>query len=287
MFAKWMHARGHSPEPAQVVALDALFGLGKGGANALTIDWLEEMGEAGLAPRTIARRLASLKSAVGMACDALDLIPWKLSIKAPKVGRPVKDTRGPGDNAVARVLRHVLEVARDGKASSARNAAMLVTMAMHGLRRIELLRLRVCDVKLGENRVWIQGKGQSDRESLTLVPESAAALGAWLALRDGEGNAPLFVSVDRHGNQGSKRMASSTVELITKSAAKAINENHTHNPHSWRHTAISRCARVTGGDVAKVAAFSRHKDLRTVSVYLDDVTDNRGQAATAVAGGWI
>lgn len=284
-FARWAHREGYAPAPEQVVALDALIALGKGGANAVALEWLEAMEAVTLAPRTINRRLAALKSAVAMACDVLDLIPWRLTIQGVKVGRPVKDTRGAGEESVGRVLRWAHEQAETGKPKAVRDWAILLLLAGHGLRRVEVLRLTLADVDLIGSRLWIQGKGQNEREAMSLVPESLEAVAAWIKLR-GDHEGALFASVDRHGNIGKTGLGPDGVAGVTKGAAKACGERHRYNPHSLRHAAITRAARVTGGNIAQVSAFSRHKDLRTVKVYLDDVADDQGRAAAAVIGGW-
>ncbi len=286
LFAAWMLREGYAAAPGQVAALDALLALGKGGANAVTLEWIEGQEAVALAPRTIARRLAALKSAVALACDVLDLVAWKLSVKAPKVGRAVKDTRGPGEDAVGRVLRHVIEGAKSGEPKAVRDWAMFMLLTGHGLRRIEVLRLNLEDVDLAAGRVWIQGKGRSEKEPISLVPESMEALAAWLEVRKGEKAAPVFVSVSRWRAIGEARLSARAVELVTKGAAKAVGEGRRFNPHGLRHTAISRCARLTGGDMVQTASFSRHASLATVKHYLDDLTDVRGKAAAAVAGGW-
>jgi integrase/recombinase XerC len=85
----------------------------------------------------------------------------------------------------------------------------------------------------------------------------------------------------RHGTsiQG-KRLSSTSLyriikELGTKTEQKAP-------PHGLRHTAISeavRRAQAVGMDVTKVLQFSRHRDLKTLQVYIDLVEDAQGMIA--------
>lgn len=58
-------------------------------------------------------------------------------------------------------------------------------------------------------------------------------------------------------------------------------------PHGLRHTSISEAVRrvqAVGMDVTKVLQFSRHKDLKTLQVYIDQVEDVQGKIAELVAG---
>jgi len=55
-------------------------------------------------------------------------------------------------------------------------------------------------------------------------------------------------------------------------------------PHGLRHAAITHALDVTGGDVRRVQKFSRHRDLRTLTVYDDNRQDIAGQVAAMVAG---
>ncbi len=58
-------------------------------------------------------------------------------------------------------------------------------------------------------------------------------------------------------------------------------------PHGLRHTAISEAVRTVqaiGMDVTEVLQFSRHKDLKTLQVYIDTVEDLQGKIAELVAG---
>jgi integrase/recombinase XerC len=54
-------------------------------------------------------------------------------------------------------------------------------------------------------------------------------------------------------------------------------------PHGLRHAAIT-AALDAGLDVRRVAKFSRHRDLRTLTVYDDNRQDLAGVVAAVVAG---
>jgi integrase/recombinase XerC len=67
-------------------------------------------------------------------------------------------------------------------------------------------------------------------------------------------------------------------------AASEVAGVGTVRPHGLRHAAITHALDVAGGDVRRVAKFSRHRDLRTLTIYDDNRTDLAGEVAALVAG---
>ena len=55
-------------------------------------------------------------------------------------------------------------------------------------------------------------------------------------------------------------------------------------PHGLRHAAITEALDRTGGDVRRVAQFSRHRSIQTVLRYDDARRDAAGDVARLVAG---
>ncbi len=54
-------------------------------------------------------------------------------------------------------------------------------------------------------------------------------------------------------------------------------------PHGLRHLAITAALDLTQGDVRAVQKFSRHRDVRVLSVYDDTRADLGGEVARLVA----
>ena len=76
-FGRWLDL-----EPRQAVS--QFLALDAGEANRIAIAWKAAMSAAGLAPATIARRLASLRSVVTYA-NTVGRVIWSLRVKSPKV----------------------------------------------------------------------------------------------------------------------------------------------------------------------------------------------------------
>lgn len=149
-----------------------------------------EDGEAGLSARTIKRRLASVSglfdylAARGDAGVVTNPVPHGLATRGRR-GRP--GVRGVPLIRAPRTLPRVLEPA-DAEAFLAalrtqRDRAMAQGMLLGGLRRCEVLGLRLPDLRPGERRVFVaEGKGGRQR----IVPVSARFFSTVAAYYDTE-----------------------------------------------------------------------------------------------------
>ena len=125
------------------------------------------------------------------------------------------------------------------------------------------------------------GKGQTDREALTLPDPTRRALAEWLAIRGAEPG-PLFTNVDR-ARKGTGRLTGAGIWSIVVALGEATGQRL--RPHALRHAAITTALDATGGDVRRVQRFSRHAKVETVLVYDDNRTDIGGDVAKLVAAG--
>lgn len=96
------------PELAHLVptsedAAKLLLGLQHGVANALALAFRASMVDRRLAPATINRRLAALRSVVKLG-NTLGLVAWKLDVENI-ASESYRDTRGPGREAVKEIKR--------------------------------------------------------------------------------------------------------------------------------------------------------------------------------------
>jgi len=256
-------------------AAERLFSRGHGEANALALSYRAELVERGLAPATINRRLAALRSLVKLA-RTLGFVPWALEVSGVK-SEAYRDTRGPGPSGFRRLLV-VLAERTDAKA--ARDVALVRLLYDLALRRGEVVSLDVEDVDLEAGTVDVLGKGRTERVRLTLPEPTKAALRGWLAVRGTEPG-PLFVNFDRAG-KGSRLTGRSLCRIVRGLGTAAGLEVR---PHGLRHAAITEALDLLRGDVRKVQRFSRHRDLRTLNRYDDNREDLGGEVARLVAAG--
>jgi len=245
---------------------------GSGPANALALAYRVHLQERGLAPATINRRLASLRSIVKLA-RVLGMISWGLDVEGIK-SSTYRDTRGPGLDGFRKMLES-LEEARDAKAI--RDRAILRLLFGMALRRGEVVSLDRSHLDLETGRLSIMGKGRTQRESLTIPLKVLDSLKAWMAVR-GEEEGPLFHALDR-GHKG-HRLDGSAVYRMVSELGKTV--GLVVRPHGLRHAGITSALDQTNGNTRMVQRFSRHKKLETLSLYDDARQDLAGEVARLV-----
>jgi integrase/recombinase XerC len=194
---------------------------------------------------------------------------------------PYRDTRGPGREGFARMLRELLR--RDQDAKTLRDTAAVRLLFDLALRREEVVSLDVADLDLDRGTLQVLGKGRSQREALSLPDPTRQALARWLSARGSEPG-PLFVNFDRARKGEERRLTGRSLHRIVVDLGRRAGLRHV-SPHGIRHAAITEALDLTGGDVRAVQRFSRHRDLRVLNIYDDSREDLAGQVATLVAGG--
>lgn len=252
-----------------------LLDLEPGPANALALKYKDDLIGRGLAPKTVNRRVGTLKALVRTA-KTLGLVNSTLEIKGMEA--PVlRDCRGPGTDGFRAMLA---AIANRSDAKGCRDRAILRMLFDLALRRGELVSLDLADVDAARGTIRILGKGRSSKETLSLPDPTKAALKAWLEAR-GTRPGPLFVSLDKHGTPGKRltgRGCFAVVREIGRLAGIVV------RPHGLRHAAITRALDATHGDLRAVAKFSRHRDIRILTVYDDARRDVAGEISKMVAG---
>lgn len=252
-------------------ALDTLRRLiseGPAEANTLALDYKADLLRRGLTPATINRRLAAIRSLVKLARTS-GLITWELSVRGEKA-QPYRETRGPGRSGYQRLLRGLNGSERPREI---RDAAILHLLYDLALRRGEVARLDLSDADLQAGTLKILGKGRREPETLQLPEETKTALSRWIETRGGEAG-PLFRNYDRadkHSTDG-RLTPEGIYKLVLYRAAQAGIKTR---PHGLRHAAITEALELTGGNLAAVQDFSRHRSSEILRRY-DDNREKRG-----------
>ena len=161
---------------------------GPGMANAVVSEYRNHLRDDGLAPATVNRRLAAVRSLV-KAARLFGLVTWKLEVSGVK-SRSYRDTSGPGLKGFKRMMA---KARADDTAKGVRDRAILRLLWDLALRRSEVVGLDVEDVDLERGRLMVHGKGRGEPELMTLPDGTKAALGRWLKVR-GEHDGALFTS---------------------------------------------------------------------------------------------
>jgi integrase/recombinase XerC len=211
---------------------------------------------AGLAPRSIQRRLSALRSFFRfLVRERLLTSNPAEGIRAPKSARRLPRTLDPDE------MSRLLELPGSGP-FVARDRAIMELFYSSGLRLAELTNLAVSDLDLKDRTVRVLGKGSKTR----IVPVgriAAEALAKWISDRAAiarSGNAALFVG------QTGRPLGSRAVQLrIAHWARRQGLPRHVH-PHVFRHSFASHLLE-SSGDLRAVQELLGHANISTTQIY--------------------
>ena len=237
----------------------------------------------GVSTTTRNARLVALRSWFAFAArrhpEHAALIARVLAIPSKRRDRPLVSVLEP-DEADA-----LLNAPDAGRWAGRRDRALLTFAVQTGLRVSELTAVRTADITLGRGaHVQVLGKGRKER-AVPLSRHTVAVLRPWLSERAADPRDPVFPGPDGHS------LGRDTVrKLVIKHARSAATECPSLaakkvGVHTLRHTCAMTLLR-SGVDLATIALWLGHEDLRTVQVYLhaDLELKERALARTAPPG---
>jgi site-specific recombinase XerD len=246
-------------------------------------------GGSGLSAATVRRRLAAVSAFYGYL-----IVRGDVGVETNPVprGLPTRRRRGGGRGLPlvrgVRRLPRILEPAEVaglvGALRTQRDRAMVQAMVLGGLRRCEVLGLRLEDLRLGEWRVFIaDGKGGHQR----LVPLSTSFFSTVAAYMDSE--RPADAATDRvfvvlkGPNRGRALSSEGLDEVISAARARAGLAHGTC--HELRHTCLTRL-REHGMSLEALQAQAGHRSIASTQLYLhlgaDWLADEYRRAAEAI-----
>jgi len=211
---------------------------------------------AGLAPRSIQRRLSAVRSFCNYLVRerALPANPG-YEIRAPKAGRRLPHTLD------ADQMARLLDVP-PGDALVARDHALMELLYSSGLRLAELVGLDLLDLDLADRTVRLLGKGNKSR----IVPvgkHAVQALERWLATRATFVKpAEMAVFIGRNG----RRLGGRAVQLRVAHWARRQGLGVPVHPHLFRHSFASHLLE-SSGELRGVQELLGHADISTTQIY--------------------
>lgn len=181
-------------------------------------------------------------------------------VRRPRVFTGERQPRYLQDWQVREVLRSVDLEARTGK----RDYALLLLLAVYGLRSHEVTGLLLEDLDWRSNRLFVRARKCGDALELPLVPDVAHALAAYLKVRPVSTCRDVFLCFFRPH----RPLRSGGLNVV---AAKAIRRCDFTVAHPGTHT--FRYSRAQALFAAKrplpeIASALGHRDLRTTLGYL-------------------
>ncbi|MBA3683902.1 MAG: tyrosine-type recombinase/integrase [Planctomycetes bacterium] len=258
-------------------AVRELLSAGPGAANSAVLRYKDRLLTDELAPATINRRLAALRSVVRVA-RLVGLITWSIEIPGLRT-TPYRDTRGPGRAGFQRLVQLAADQAEPKRS---RDLAILWLLYGRALRREEIASLDLEHLDMVGARVRVMGKHRREREWLTVPPATIRSLAEWLAVR-GDSQGPLFHRVDRAaamaGDRG--RLTAKSIERLVSDLGKRLGLRV--RPHGLRHAAITEVLDVTRGDFRTTQRFGRLQSANVLRFYDDNREDLGGEASRLIA----
>jgi site-specific recombinase XerD len=229
-------------------------------------------GRAGMSASTIKRRLAAVSSLYGYLVTR-----GGTGVSANPVprGLPTRKSRHRGGRGLplvrgVRRLPRILEPgeveALMGSLRMTRDRAMVQAMVLGGLRRCEVLGLRLEDLRLGEWRVFIaEGKGGHQR----LVPVSQSFFATVADYLNTE--RPADVATDRvfvalKGPRRGQPLSAEGLDTVLSAARARAGLAH-GTCHELRHTCFTRL-REGGMAIEALQAQAGHRSIASTRIYL-------------------
>ncbi|HLK57240.1 MAG TPA: tyrosine-type recombinase/integrase [Chthonomonadaceae bacterium] len=238
--------------------------------------FVQSLSKEGLRPRTIKGHVYPLRSfcdyliATGRLPDEENPAAGLQTPKLDAANRPLIT-----DKEIAQLLEGADRIADEERSALVR--AVLAVLAYSGLRRAELLDLKMADVDLEEGGLLVRhGKGDKSRR-VYVCYECLKAIREYLSVRRATTHDYLFTYDSR------RQLGEEGLRTLLKEARAAAGMRGATNilPHSLRHAFATRLLR-NGAPLTDIQAALGHTSLQTTQLYLH--TDEESQKQSAQLG---
>jgi integrase/recombinase XerC/integrase/recombinase XerD len=221
--------------------------------------WAARLSQRGAAPRTMARKLASIRGLFRsllehgeVASNPADLIP------APKLPQTLPKTLKPQD--VARLLEKIPA----STPLEQRDRALFELAYSSGLRAEELVDLDVASIDFDQEQVRVEGKGAKTRFVPTGEP-ALRSIATYLerarpALAGADPERALFLS------KSGRRLSTSDVRRRLRVWARHASTQTGVHPHALRHSFATHLLEG-GADLRAIQEMLGHASISTTQVY--------------------
>ena len=226
--------------------------------------YLQQLSRKGLSAKTLARRLASIKSLYKyMLINNLVEVNIARFVKTPKIDRELPHYLS------LKEAKDFLQLPIGNDKKALRDRLILELFYATGIRISELIKIQISDIRLEEGIIHILGKGSKER-IVMIGSEAEEALRNYLALMSEKENLEnmqyLFPAI-RLGKSNKKGTISSrTVFNIVKKYLKLVSNDEKLSPHSLRHTFATHML-DNGADLMAIKDMLGHSSLSSTQIY--------------------
>jgi integrase/recombinase XerC len=221
--------------------------------------WIVQLVNRGLTNRTINRKIASLKAYYRflLRIEAISISP----LRKHKSLKTSRNLELPFSESEMNMLEDVLPV--ENTFESVRDRLVIELLYTTGIRRAELINLKVADVDLEESKIKVLGKRNKER-ILPLLKTTKALFYTYLSLRKEFVTAavPHCVFLTRSGN----KMYESLVYRIINGYFSLVYSKTKKSPLILRHTFATHLL-YNGADLNSVKELLGHSSLASTQVY--------------------
>jgi site-specific recombinase XerD len=252
--------RAYGTDAAELAAWATANGLAPGQVDYKVLRrWAARLSQRGAAPRTMARKLASIRSLFRsllehgeVSSNPADLLP------APRLPQTLPKTLKPDD--VARLLEKIPA----STPLEQRDRALFELAYSSGLRAEELVDLDVNSINFDQEQVRVEGKGAKTRFVPTGEP-ALRSIATYLerarpALSGADPEPALFLS------KSGKRLSTSDVRRRLRVWARHASTQTGVHPHALRHSFATHLLEG-GADLRAIQEMLGHASISTTQVY--------------------
>ncbi|MFY8328221.1 tyrosine-type recombinase/integrase [Pseudoalteromonas sp. ZZD1] len=225
------------------------------------------------APDTISLYISVIKRVLFEAylLDLIDTKHWERikSVQKPQAGRQKK--HNVLNEFEFKELLHTIEITSSNSLMAVRDKAIFHLFIGCGLRRFELVNLKLENINLQYHTIIFDGKGRKQRE-VKLHNVTFAALQEWLAVR-GATPGPLFVRIYKSGSlpawlvSNESRISGLSTEAMYMLCRKYGLIDKNIAPHSLRRS-YATLLDSNGADIKHIAKLMGHSSIKTTERYI-------------------
>jgi integrase/recombinase XerC len=237
-----------------------------GGEDFIKLDhtaiqsYMQHLSKKGLSTRTLARRLASIKSLYKyMLVSNLVDVNIARFVKTPKTNRELPHYLS------LKEAKEILDLPIGDSETILRERLILELFYATGVRISELIQIQLNDIRLEENIIHILGKGSKER-IVMIGGEAKITLLKYLEMlskKNDNENGYLFPPIRKNKNN---TIAPKTVFNIVKKYLKIVSDDEKLSPHSLRHTFATHMLN-NGADLMAIKDMLGHNSLSSTQIY--------------------
>lgn len=222
-------------------------------------DFIVEISNLGIHPRSQARILSSLKSFYHflMYKNVIENDPTEL-LESPKIGLHLPEVLSVEE------INDIIHAIDLSKPEGQRNKAIIEVLYGSGLRVSELTSLHLSNIYLEEGYMMVEGKGSKQR-LVPLSPEAIQQIKYWKIDRNAldikKGNED-FLFLNRRGAKLTRAM----IFTIVKDLAEKTGIQKNISPHTFRHSFATHLLE-NGANLRAIQQLLGHESITTTELY--------------------